>query len=157
LEAEYGYFPDSAKKLLITKGCDNLIALTSINQTDITDILSKFIDSICNIGFRRTNENLPRALAHKGIEYFVTKMNNFRVDKKSTPAIIQPDKIKTIEEMASHLQNMLCIWLMKNYQIKNKCQREIVVKVPDTNFMHFHEFLDLNAHLMNFYNLQNFF
>jgi hypothetical protein len=34
--------------------------------------------------------------------------------------------------MASQLQNMLCIWLMKNYQIKTNV-REIVFKVLDTN------------------------
>jgi hypothetical protein len=37
-----------------------------------------------------------------------------------------------MEEMASQLQNMLCIWLMKNYQIKTNV-REIVFKVLDTN------------------------
>jgi hypothetical protein len=43
-------------------------------------------------------ENLPTALAHKGFEYFVTKMNNFRVYKKSTPAIIQTDEMKKMQK-----------------------------------------------------------
>jgi hypothetical protein len=41
LEAEYGNFSDSVKEILITNGCDNLIALTSIDNNDITDMLSK--------------------------------------------------------------------------------------------------------------------
>jgi lantibiotic modifying enzyme len=69
-----------------------------------------------------TIENLPTALAHKGIEYFVTKMNNSRVDKKSTSAIIQTDEIKTMEKMDSQLQNMLCM-VDENLPNKNKSQR----------------------------------
>jgi hypothetical protein len=121
LEAEYGKFPNSVKELLITHGCDNLIALTSINKTDITNMLSKCNESICNIGFRSTIENLPTALAHKGIEYFVTKMNNFRVEKKSTPAIIQTGEITTMKEMASQLQNVVLL-VDENLPNKNKCQ-----------------------------------
>jgi hypothetical protein len=58
-------------------------------------------------------------------------MYNCHVAKKSTPAIIQTYELKTMEEMALQLPNMLCIWLMKNYQIKTNA-REIVVKVLDS-------------------------